>query len=209
MNTTIPRPLEGEEDDFDQELTGLYRTALLDEDFQQQVKQALQTLPDTSLADLNAPEQAFVQEESLSAATKARLLDMTPTCNQQAARTPQPVPWWRQLLAANWASSILPGPAISIPGALVVGALFGALLPTLLTMLNQPDYVTRGDKPDQTAISQQTDQAVMPGGITDAVRQNPQQWLAAIAELVRHGKVPQARTELQKFELQYLNYQPQ
>ena len=82
------------------------------------------------------------------------------------------------------------------------------LLPTLLSGLNQPEYVTRGGEADKGVVTQPDAQAGAQNGITDAIRQNPQQWLEAIAELLRQGKVAQARAELQAFELQHPNYQP-
>ena len=196
------------DDTFDQELTSLYRAALLDEDFQQQVRQDLQTLPDAALADLKAVEQVFVQDESLSAAMKARLLDMVPPCSKRQSAPVKPQPWWRKLLSADWASSLLPRPVFSIPAALMAGMLFGVLLPTLLSSLNQPDYVTRGGETDKGAVTRPHVRVGAQNGITDATRQNPQQWLEAIAELLRQGKVAQARAELQAFELQHPNYQP-
>lgn len=207
MTTENQRPLD--DDNFEQELAKLYRAALLDEKFQQQVRQDLQTLPASVQAELQPAEQVFVQEESLSAAAKARLLDMIPPCRQQQPAPVKPQPWWRKLLTANWASSLLPGPVFSIPAALMAGVLFGVLLPTLLSDLNQPEYVTRGGDIDKSTVTRPEAQAGVQNGITDAIRQNPQQWLEAIAGLLRQGKVAQARAELQAFELQYPNYQPQ
>ncbi|MEB4589451.1 hypothetical protein VSS37_00525 [Candidatus Thiothrix sp. Deng01] len=207
MTIDNQQPLE-DDDAFGQELAKLYRTALLDEQFQQQVRQDLQALPTNVQADLLPAEQVFVQEETLSAAAKARMLDMVPPCRQPQAAPVKPQSWWRKLLAADWASSLLPGPAFSIPAALMAGVLFGVLLPTLLPSLQQPEYVTRGGQVDKGIVTHPDTQAGEQNGITDEVRQNPQQWLAAIAELLRQGKVAQARAELQAFELQYPNYRP-
>lgn len=208
MTTETQRP-QDDGDAFEQELAKLYRAALLDEQFQQQVQQDLQTLPASAQAELQPAEQVFVQEETLSAAAKARMLDMIPPCRQPTAAAPsKPLPWWRKLLTANWGSSLLPGPVFSIPAALMAGALFGVLLPTLLSGLNQPEYVTRGGEAEKGVVTQPDEQAGAQNGITDAIRLNPQQWLEAIAELLRQGKVAQARAELQAFELQHPNYQP-
>lgn len=206
MNTDNQRP---QDDDaaFDQELAKLYRAALLDEAFQQQVKQDLQALSADAQAELQPAQQVFVQEEKLSVAAKARMLDMIPPCRQQQPAPTKTQPWWRQLLTGNWGSSLLPGPVFSIPAALMAGALFGVLLPTLLSSLNQPEYVTRGEMGEGT-VTRPEAQAGAQNGITDAIRQNPQQWLEAIAELLRQGKVAQARAELQRFELQHPNYRP-
>lgn len=207
MTTETQRPLD-DDDAFEQELAKLYRAALLDEQFQQQVQQDLQTLPASAQAELQPAEQVFVREETLSAAAKVRMLEMIPPCSQRQPALAKPQPWWRKLLTANWASSLLPGPIFSIPAALMAGALFGVLLPTLLSGLNQPEYVTRGGEVDKSAVIQPDAQAGAQNGITDAIRQHPQQWLEAIAELLRQGKVAQARAELQVFELQHPNYQP-
>lgn len=207
MTTETQRP-QDDDDAFEQELAKLYRAALLDEQFQQQVQQDLQTLPASAQAELQPAQQVFVQEEKLSAAAKARMLDMIPPCRQQQPAPTKTQPWWRKLLTANWGSSLLPGPVFSIPAALMAGALFGVLLPTLLSGLNQPEYVTRGGGTGKGVVTQPDEQAGAQNGITDAIRQNPQQWLEAIAELLRQGKVAQARAELQAFELQHPNYQP-
>lgn len=207
MTTETQRP-QDDDDAFEQELAKLYRAALLDEQFQQQVQQDLQTLPASAQAELQPAEQVFVQEEKLSAAAKARMLDMIPPCRPQQAVPAKPQPWWRKLLAADWASSLLPGPVFSIPAALMAGVLFGVLLPTLLSSLHQPEYVTRGGEVDKGAVTRPDAQVGAQNGITDAVRQHPQQWLEAIAELLRQGKVAQARAELQAFELQHPNYRP-
>ncbi|OQX00291.1 MAG: hypothetical protein BWK73_48885 [Thiothrix lacustris] len=209
MTTENSPPQHDDDAAFDQELTRLYRAALRDEPFQQQVSQDLQTLPVTAQAALKPAEQAFVREETLSAAAQTRLLDMIPPCKQsQPART-KPQPWWRKLLASDWGSALLPRPAFSIPAALMTGMLFGVLLPTFLAHLTQPEYVTRGGDADKpTQITRPEPQLGAQNGITDAIRQNPQQWLEAIAELLRQGKMAQARAELQAFELQYPNYRP-
>lgn len=178
---------------FDQELARLYKAALLDEDFQHQVASDLRTLPEAAQAELHEPEQAFVRDETLSAAVKERLREIIPPCRQQPARQ---IPWWRRLLADNWSSALLPGPLISIPAALMTGILFGVLLPMLLAPQNHPQEAEmRGAS---THTSDTFEQA----------RQDPQQWLEAIAVLLHQGKVEQAREELQAFALQYPNYQP-
>ena len=115
MTTETQHPLD-DDDAFEQELAKLYRAALLDEQFQQQVQQDLQTLPASAQAELQPAEQVFVQEEKLSAAAKARMLEMIPPCRQQQSVIAKPLPWWRKLLTANWGKFPVAGAGIQHSG---------------------------------------------------------------------------------------------
>jgi hypothetical protein len=198
MNKNTQRPMEGV-DEFDQELAALYREALWDEDFQQQVAATLRNnLSDAALTALDAHAQAFAQDECLPATFKAHLIEMMPQCQQVSKVAQTEMPWWRRWFRSDWGDiARLPGPVVSIPAALMARVLFGVLLPTLLTVITPNESVEqlRGGDATPAAVTEMANA----NGISDSVRQHRQAWLNAIAELLKQGKEVQASEELQRF----------
>lgn len=190
MSTDTPN---GQNDDqaFEQELRALYRAALLDEDFQQQLASDLRSLPAGEQAGLQAAEQTLLRDATLSETARVRLLDTLPPCQAQPAISSQQA-WWQR-----W----LPRPWLLLPATLLAGVLLGGLLPSLW-LPPASDDLTRGHSLPVAPVAP----ANTP--VDASIRQNPQQWLLVIADLLRQGKVAQARQELQAFGLLYPNYQP-
>jgi hypothetical protein len=196
--------------DFEQALSSLYRAALLDEDFQQQVGKDLHTLPETARASLKPKEQVFVDGCKLSAEARARLQDrmVLTTEADRPVKPPKPAKasWWKRLLGGgSWERSFLPGPAFSIPAALSLGLMLGVLLPTLLSFMETPGFNGRG------AVRQMDVQ--LPAGqepgaaVSDEARAKRQLRLDAIAGLFREGKVTEGEAEVQAFRRDYPDYQ--
>jgi hypothetical protein len=200
-------PDQDEEDkDFEQALSSLYRAALLDEDFQQQVGNDLHTLPEAARANLKPKEQAFVDGYTLSAEVRAKLQDRTAVTRAGERVRPVTIPWWKKLRGSGgWKHSFLPGPAFSIPVALTLGLMLGVLLPTLLSSMTAPAFNGRG------AVGQMNVQPLAgqaPGSeLSDEERKNRQLRLDAIAELFRQGKVTEGEVEVQAFKRDYPDYQ--
>lgn len=195
-NDNASRP----EDDkaFDQELKALYKASLLDENFQQQVAENLRSLPTDIQSRLRTSEQAMLDEVSLTTERQAKLLAATPACQRSESLIKR--------LAAGLRQWLVP-PALALPTTLVAGVLLGLFVPALL-QTQLPDDTFRGDPAPGSGEVVSGSESAKPGEITDAVRQQPQQWLVLITELLRQGKIAQAREELQAFELLHPDYQP-
>lgn len=209
MNDDVSHQDEDDKD-FDRKLSDLYRAALLDEHFQQQVSKDLQTLSAEARASLNTTEQAFVDDQSLSEAARARLLDTMAKRGKAPAKddlTQGKPSWWQKLLGGGkWGNPLLPGPVLGIPAAMMAGVLVGLLLPTLWVNLTEPTHQTRGGGSGPVEVQQTAPSPA--DNIPDAVRRDPQQWLNAIAELVRQGKVTEARAQLDAFDIEHPGYLP-
>ncbi len=204
MSTTNSSPFPPDDKAFDLELRALYRAALLDENFQQQVADSLCSLPQEVQQSLSESEQALLQNASLSQESRAKLLGIKPVC--------QSSPSLAERFAAGLRHWLLP-PVLALPATLVMGLLLGLLLPVLLQPAPQEDTLRGHPVPGSAAVvsgneSGESGKQAEQGKITDAVRQQPQQWLVLIAELLQQGKVAQAREELQAFELLYPDYPP-
>lgn len=192
--TTVPSSnLPEDESAFEQELRALYRAALLDETFQNQVVDSFHLLPAESQRMLHPREQALVQDIRLTNTTRAKLLDVMPLCQPASALACKPAKGWQRWLLPQW---------IMLPATLMAGLLLGSILPRFLLLPTLNNDLTRG----QSQVSPSVPPASTPA--TGTMQQNPQQWLLNIAELLRQGKVAQARQELQAFELLYPGYQP-
>jgi len=169
---------------MERELKTLYQSALLDEDFQQQVGINLQAFTDTERQKLSKQPsiQPFLYDESMPAHLQARLRSM------QAEKK---VPWWKTLWSpAGWLLLPLPGPAFSLPAVLLIGGLLGVLLtPTLLT----PHVTPTEWQLRNTAV---TNAAVSVCQISEALQDNPDAWWAAIQQCER--QVQQEKIALQQ-----------
>lgn len=201
---TVERDLQDDDKAFDRQLHQWYRQALLTEAFQQQVAEDLQQLPQEGKSALGAKHQAFIDPPTLSTQSYQRLLDLMPDCGAvtKPAKAP-PQSWWQRLFSRRWNESRLPGPGLSLPLTLVAGIVLGVALPSLLTLLHPQPVTWRGTN---TQVSETPSTASIT--LSPAIKQNPAQWLNAIADLLKQGRVEQATTELDEFRLRYPNYQP-
>ena len=174
---------------FEHELKALYQTALLDEDFQQQVASNVQSLPDDVQRRLSQQPavKAFLYDEAMPAHLQSRL---------RAIQVGEKIPWWKTLcLPEGWALLPLPGPAFSLPAVLVVGGLLGMLLPTLLT----PPAPSEAVQLRNTAVASEANACQM----TETVRENPVTWWSAIQQCEA-----QAEQETAALQQRYPNFQP-
>lgn len=192
MNTTTPQ----DEDDevFDRKLRKLYQAALFDENFQLQVAADLHALPPEAQAKLNASDREFIAEHSLSESLTEKLLAVNCGCSE----APQFRPWWKTLLPIDFNAGRFLTPGFSIPMSLAAGLLLGLVLPTLLQQQGAEQF--RG------GITSTTQPETPVGSISEDIKQQPQQWLGAIADLVRQGKVSEAQTQLQEFMIRHPGY---
>lgn len=209
MNDDVSHQDEDDKD-FNQTLSDLYRAALLDENFQQQVGKDLHTLSAEARASLKTAEQAFLDDGSPSEEARVRLLDKMAAPASMPANagvSQNKKSWWQKLLGGRtWGNSLLPRPVFSIPAAMMAGVVLGVLLPTLLSSLMEPVHQTRGGT--SKADTAQTGSSPA-GSIPDAVRQDPQQWLKVIGALVVQGRLAEARAEMDAFENEHPGYQPE
>lgn len=199
-------PPSPEDKAFDQELRALYQASLLDEDFQHQLADSLRALPEDAQSHLREPEKALLQDANLTSATHAKLLDAIPAC-APPPKSPESPKSLSERFTAKWRHWFIP-PMLALPTTLVMGLLLGLLLPVLLQP-DLPDDTIRGHSASDPKVASGIESTESEQGkITDEIRQQQQQWLGLIAELLRQGKVAQAREELQMFELLHPDYQP-
>lgn len=204
MNPDNPAsPEEADDDDkvFERELRRLYRSALCDEAFQQQLVKDFTLLSEAGKALLHPPERAFVQHETLSPAAKARLLEMLPACVPAPTK---PMTWLQRLGLSKAAKHKTGVPTWSVPAALMAGLMLGVMLPSIMAGLVTREAVMRGEALPSTDLP--ANSAPIEMTFSPEIKQNPALWLNGIAELVRQGKVNAAVAELDEFKLRYPNY---
>ncbi|SJM94486.1 hypothetical protein [Crenothrix polyspora] len=189
MNSNTPPSTEDDEA-FDLTLQKLYRSALFDEKFQQQVAADLRALPPQARAKLNAADRAFMEDADLPDALAKKLMAMTCGC--------KPKPWWKKLFSFNFDMGNFLSPAFSVPVSLMAGVLLGVLLPKFMQP-NTSFESLGGDTPEAV-------QHATLGEIAKETKDDPKQWLSAIADLVRQGKASEAQKQLQEFGMRYPGY---
>jgi hypothetical protein len=192
MNSDTHPPTEDDED-FDLTLQKLYRSALFDEKFQQQVAADLRALPPSAQAKLSAADRAFMEEVELPDELAKKLMAMSCGC--------KPKPWWKKLFSFNFDMGNFLSPVFSVPVSVMAGILLGVfLVPTMLSQINsQLRPSLGGDTPE-------TVQHATLGAIDEKTKNDPQKWLSAIAELVQQGKTSEAQKQLQEFEMTHPGY---
>lgn len=191
MNSNTPPSTEDDEA-FDLTLQKLYRSALFDEKFQQQVAADLRALPPQARAKLNAADRAFMEDADLPDALAKKLMVMTCGC--------KPKPWWKKLFSFNFDMGNFLSPAFSVPVSLMAGILLGVfLIPRLPQLINEQSAFLGGETPAKV-------QDATLGEITAETKLEPKKWLAAIADLVQQGKTSEAQAQLQEFEMRHPGY---
>lgn len=202
MNSDNNTPADEADDKaFERKLGKLYRAALFDETFQQQMVQDFALLSDAGKSLLRQPERAFLQDDTLSATAKERLLDLLPPC--LPAQT-KPTTWWQRLFGTKTTARTTGAPRWSIPVAVMAGLVVGLMLPSFMALLVKRDDVMRGGEPTSTVSPTNPTPTEMT--FSPEVKQDPTRWLNGIADLVRQGKISAATAELDEFRLRYPNY---
>jgi hypothetical protein len=183
-------PSSEDDEAFDHTLQKLYRSALFDEKFQQQVAADLRSLTPQAQAKLKTADWAFMEDAELPDALAKKLMAISCGC-------PKPKPWWKKLFSFDFGVGNFLSPAFSVPVSLMAGILLGIfLLPKLMQQFNTQFDPLGGNTPA-------TVQEVTLGEITEATKREPQKWLTAIADLVRQGKTSEAQAQLQEFEMRH------
>ncbi|EIJ34411.1 hypothetical protein [Thiothrix nivea] len=199
MQHETPDTPVGDDDPADaRRLAALYRAALLDEDFQQQVRRDIQALPPVS-DTVSVSETAFVEDGPLPEGLRGRLRAM-----QEGApavkRCVAALPWWKQLWRSEgWSRLSLPAPGFTLPAAVAMGLLFGGVLVPLLRQGSPETPVLRGSGSDSAVTAAGADNAC---AITGVERADPAQWWAAIQRCEQ-----QSAKEKQALRKQFPNYQ--
>lgn len=209
MNQNDDKTLSDMDDPtFDQALQGLFRQALRDETFQRQVAQDLRTLPPDAQANLTAQHQAFVQDESLSTATRERMLAQLPPCDCPHAAQPSASPtpkvrttWAERLTAWLNNSSFNAG---FLPFVMIAGIVGIVCIPLILLEPETPTDVVRGGGNTASTTALTPSNTLDANGLNDAIRaQQPQQWLQVIAQLVERGNITSALSEWREFNFRH------
>ena len=202
MNSDNNMPADEADDKaFERKLGKLYRAALFDETFQQQMVQDFALLSDAGKSLLRQPERAFLQDDTLSATAKERLLDLLPPCSPVQTK---PETWWQRLFGTKTTVRTTGAPRWSIPVAVMAGLVVGLMLPSFMALLVKRDDVMRGGEPTSTVSPTNPTPTEMT--FSPEVKQDPTRWLNGIADLVRQGKISAATAELDDFRLRYPNY---
>lgn len=193
---------------FDQALQNLFRQALRDEAFQRQVAQDLRTLPPDAQVSLTAQHQAFVQDESLSAVTRERMLAHLPSCDCTSAAqstvspTLKPRTTWVERLT-TWLnnSSFNAG---FLPFVMIAGIVSIVCIPLILLTPETPTDVVRGGGNTASTTPLTPTNTLDANGLNDSIRaQQPQQWLQVIAQLVERGNISSALSEWREFNFRH------